>query len=145
MVANTNPIFPLLGDVSKDDGTTMNQAITAAAPDYTGIDADYALIWTSNATSGGYIKGIRLKAAGTNVATVARVFVNNGSTPATAANNTFLTEMSLPATTASNTSMTAELYIPIEQAINPGFRIYLGLATAVAAGWVPTPIAGQYE
>lgn len=145
MAANTNPIFTIKGDISRDDGTTMPQVITAQANDYTGIDTDYALIWTADSTSGGYLRGLKFVSAGTNVATVARVFANNGSAQTTATNNTMIGQISLPATTASNTAMTAELYLPIDMAINPGFRIYVGLATAVAAGWVVSADAGQYE
>lgn len=144
MVANTNPIFSVKGDISTNNGTTMSQPITAAATDYTGIDTDYALVWTADATNGGYLKGLQFVSGGTNVATVARIFANNGSAQTTAANNSMIGQQGLPATTASNTLPTAELYYPIDKAFPPGFRIYVGLATAVAAGWVVTPDAGQY-
>lgn len=144
MAANTKPIFSALGEVSRDAGTGMNQLVTAAANDYTGIDADVSLVFTANATNGGFIQRLRFKAGGTNVATVARIYINNGSTPGTAANNVFYGEVSLPATTAIATAATVDLDYPMGFAINPGFRIYVGLATAVAAGWVVTPIGGRY-
>ena len=145
MPQNKEPIFTLLGDISNNNITGMNQLITLAAADYTGISANYALVWTTNSLSGGYVRGIKFKAGGTNVATVARIFINNGSTPATATNNTFFGEVSLPATTATNTAATVEITYPLEMAIRAGFRIYVGLATAVAAGWTANAIAGQYE
>lgn len=145
MPVNTSPIFTIKGDVSSNNGTAMNQAVLNAGTDYTGIDADTSLVWTSNATSGGYVKGIKAKAAGTNVATVARIYINNGNTPTTATNNTFFGEMSLPATTAIATAATVEPYYPIEQSLPAGFRIYVAIATAVAAGWVFNAVAGQYE
>ena len=145
MPQNKEPIFTLLGDISNNNVTGMNQLITLAAADYTGISANYALVWTTNPLSGGYVRGIKFKAGGTNVATVARIFINNGSTPATAANNTFFGEVTLPATTATNTTATIEINYPLEMAIRAGFRIYVGLATAVAAGWTANAIAGQYE
>ena len=141
---NTAPIFTLKGDISTNDGTTMPTPLTLAAPDYTGIHANYQLIWTADAVDGGYLRGIKFVSSGTNVATVARVFVNNGSSPGTATNNAPIGQISLPITTASNTAMTSELYLPIDMAISPGFRIYVGIATAVAAGWTPTADAGQY-
>jgi hypothetical protein len=143
MAQNINPVFVLKGDMSNDNGTGMNQLITAAAPDYTGIDADYSLVFTAGA-DGAYIKGIKFKAGGTNVATVARIFFNNGSTPGTATNNTFFAEVSLPATTAINTAATAEIYLPMEMAIPAGFRVYVGLATAVAAGWTANVVGGHF-
>jgi len=144
MPANTSPIYTLIGDVSNDGTTGMNQLVTAAANDYTGIDADVSLIFTADATNGGYIQRIRFKAGGTNVASVARIYINNGATPATATNNQFYGEVSLPAITAIATSATIEIDYPMSFAINPGFRIYFGLATAVAAGWVATVVAGKY-
>ena len=144
MPANTQPIFSKLGDVSNNSGTGMNQLITAASTDYTGVDADTSLVFTADATNGSYIQRLRFKAGGTNTASCARIYINNGSTPTSAANNTFYGEMSLPATTAIATSATIELDYPMGFALPPGFRIYVALATAVAAGWVVTPIGGEY-
>lgn len=144
MTVNFKPIFTIEGDVSNNNATGMNQMVLNAANDYTGIDADVSLVWTSHATDGGYVKGIKAKAGGTNTASVARIYINNGSTPGTATNNTFFGEMSLPATTAIATAATVEPYYPIEQSFPPGFRIYVGIATAVAAGWCFNAVAGQY-
>jgi hypothetical protein len=144
MSGNTAPIFSKAGDVSKDAATGMAQGITSAAADYDGAGANNVLVFTADATNGGFIQRLRFKAKGTNVATVMRVYINNGSTPGTAANNAFYGEISLPATTASATAATAEIDYPMGFALPPGFRIYVGLGTAVAAGWVVTPIAGQY-
>jgi hypothetical protein len=144
MPANTKPIYSRVADVSNNAGTGMNQLVTAAANDYTGISANNSLVFTADATNGGYIQRLRFKAGGTNVATVARIYINNGSTPGTAANNEFYGEISLPATTASAVAATVEIDYPMGFAINPGFRIYFGLATAVAAGWICTPVGGRY-
>lgn len=144
MPANTDPIYSRLGDVSKDGTTGMGQLITAAANDYTGIGANNVLVWTSDATNGGFLQRVRLKAGGTNVASVMRFFINNGSTNGTATNNCFYGEIGLPATTASATGATVDLDYPFNIALPAGFRIYAGLGTAVAAGWAMTPVAGKY-
>lgn len=145
MPANTDAIWAKSGDVSNNGTTGMNQLITAAASDYTGIDADYSLVFTADAVNGGRIERLRFKAGGTNVATVARIFINNGSTPGTATNNTFYGEQSLPATTAIATAATDDIDYPMGGLVLPaGFRIYVGLATAVAAGWVVTPVGFKY-
>jgi hypothetical protein len=144
MPGNSDPIFTRVGDVSNNGTTGMNQLVLNAANDYTGIDADVSLIFTADATNGGYIQRIRFKAGGTNTASVARIYINNGSAPTTATNNVFYGEVSLPATTAIATAATVEIDYPMGFAINPGFRIYFGLATAVAAGWVATVIGGKY-
>ena len=143
MPANTDPIYTLTPEVANNGTTGMNQLITAAATDYTGIDADTSLVFTAGA-DGSYIQRLRFKAGGTNVATVARIYINNGSAPTTASNNTFYGEVSLPATTAIATAATVDIDYPMGFASPGGFRIYVGLATAVAAGWVVTPIAGNY-
>lgn len=145
MAANTAPIYSLKGDVSANDSTTMPTNITTATGDYTGVSANHALVHTADATSGSYVRKLKFVAAGTNVATVARIYLNNGSTNGTATNNTLYGQISLPATTASNTAATAEHEYPIELALPAGFRIYVGLGTTVASGWSVTAVAGQYE
>jgi hypothetical protein len=142
--ANINPIFSRIGDVSTNGTTGMAQLVTASAADYTGISANYALVYTADATNGSFVQRLRFKAGGTNVAAVARIFINNGSTNTTATNNAFYGEVSLPATTAATTSATIEIDYPMGFALNPSFRIYWGLGAAVAAGWVCVAVAGPY-
>jgi hypothetical protein len=124
---------------------TFSATITAAANDFTGAGANNVLVATSDATNGSFLVGFMVKATGTNVATVARMFLNNGSTNATAANNAFISEMSLAATTASATTNTSsEIFWPIGRPLEAGTRIYVGLATAVAAGWQFVPVYGDF-
>lgn len=145
MAANTSPIFSLLGEVASDSATAMAPTFTTAAADYTGATATHnKVVFTADPTNGGYIAKLRFKAIGTNTASVARIFLNNGSAATTAANNSFYGEVSLPATTASATAATIEVDYPMAFALNPGFRIVVGLGTTVAAGWVCTGIGGQY-
>jgi hypothetical protein len=141
-MANNAPIFSKAGDVSSNNGTGMAPTLTTGSNTYDGTAAAAALVYTSGA--GGFIQRLRFKAIGTNVATVARIFINNGSTNGTAANNSFYGEISLPATTASATVATIEEDYVMNLAIPSGFRIYVLLATTVAAGWVVVPVAGQY-
>ena len=97
MAANTVPIFSKIGVINWSTAALA----TVASPDYTGVGAQNLLVFTADATQGSFVRSIRLKAIGTNVATVARVYINNGSTNGTAANNVLFSEFSLPATTAS--------------------------------------------
>lgn len=143
MPANFNPIFTLKPNVSVDNGTTFSLALTTAVGDYTGVSANYRLIHTAGA-DGSYIKRLRFKAVGTNIASVARIFLNNGLTNATAANNKFYGELSLPAVTGINTAATVDLDYPMEFQLDPTFRIYVGLGTTVASGWDCVAIAAQY-
>jgi hypothetical protein len=141
---NIDPIYSRAGSVSKDGTTGMGALVTAAANDYTGAGANNALVFTADVTNGSFVQRLRFKAGGTNIASVARIFLNNGAAPTTATNNVFYGEVSLPATTAIATAATVEVDYPLGFALPPGFRIYFGLGTAVAAGWVCTPIAGVY-
>lgn len=141
---NTDPIYSKAGSVSNNNATGMNQLITAAANDYTGASANNSLVFTADATNGSLVQRLRIKAGGTNVASVGRIYLNNGSANTTAANNVFYGEISLPATTASAVAATVELDYPMNFPLPAGFKIYFGLGTAVAAGWVVTPISGNY-
>lgn len=144
MAANVNPIFTISGDVSNNASTAMNQAITAAAANYDGTGANNSLIFTADATNGSFVQRIRAKAIGTNTASVARIFINNGSTVATATNNSFYGEFSLPATTQTNVAATIEIDYPMNIVLAASFRLYVGIATAVAAGWVFIATGGKF-
>lgn len=144
MPGNIDPIYSKSGDVSNNSGTAMNALVTAAANDYTGAGANNSLIFTADPTNGSYVERIRFKPGGTNVASVARIFLNNGAVNTTATNNVFYGEISLPAITAIATAATIEIDYPLGFALPAGFRIYFGLGTAVAAGWVATVIGGKY-
>jgi len=144
MAANTSPIYSLAGQVATDSGTSMSQLVLNAANDYTGIDADVTLVFTADPTNGSYIQRLRFKAGGTNTATVARIYLNNGSDHTTATNNAFYGEVSLPATTAIATAATIDVDYPMSFALPAGFRVYVGYATATAAGWCCIGIGGDY-
>lgn len=144
MAANTQPIYSVSGDVSSNGTTGMTTAITTATGDYTGASANHILVFTANTTNGGFIQRLRFKALGTNTASVARIYINNGSANTSAANNSFYGEVALPATTAINTTSTIDLDYPMDFALPAGFRVYVGVATTVAAGWVCVPIGGKY-
>ena len=138
--ANPNPIFSRVGAIGGVGSTTL----TTAAADYTGISANNILIFTADATNGGFVQRIRLKAIGTNTASVARVYINNGSTSGTATNNVFYGEVSLPATTAITTAATVDVDYPMNFALPAGYKLYVGLGATVVAGWVASVIAGAY-
>lgn len=72
MAANTAPIFSKLGDV---DGSAV---LTTAAADYTGQGANNIIVFAADPTNGGYVQRLRFKALGTNTASVARIYINNG-------------------------------------------------------------------
>lgn len=147
MPANTQPIFTLVGNVTTNGTTGMAQPITAAANDFTGAGASNVLVFTAGA-NGSLIQRLRFKAAGTNVASLARIFLNNGSANTTATNNAYFDDQQLPASTSSTTvptGSTIDYVFPGNGlALEAGFKIYVGLTVAVAAGWVVIPLAGDY-
>ena len=137
MAANTQPIFSIAGDV--EWGAT---AITTAntAKDGTGT---VLTVFTAN-VDGAFVQRIRFRSAGTNIATVARVFINNGSTNATAANNILYDEITLAATTLSETAAQPVYELPLNFAFPPGYKLNVTLGTTVAAGYYVSVIGGKY-
>lgn len=148
MPANSEPIYSKQGDVSADGTSTSSSviggALVTATGDYTGASANHKLVFTADATNGGFIQRLRFQATGSNTASVARIYINNGGANTSAANNSFYGQISLPGTTAINTAATTEIDYPMNIALNPGFRIYVGLGTTVAASWICTAIGGKY-
>jgi len=142
MPANNLPIYTRLGDVQ---WTTNITAVNGTTDMTTGTSY---LAFTADATNGGYVQRIRFKpnnsASLNNVATVARVWVNNGSATSSAANNVLIDEISLPATTGTVTAALPVYELPLNLALPAGYTIYVTLGTAVVAGYRATVIGGKY-
>jgi len=137
MPANTSPIFSLTPKTSW--GTT---AITTAntAKDGTGT---VLTVYTAGA-NGSYVQRVRFRPSGTAVQTVARLFINNGSTNATAANNILFDEITLSAITLSETAAQPSFEIPMNFALPAGYVLNITIGTSVAAGWYVSAIGGDY-
>ena len=75
MAGNTTPIFSRVGDIS---GSVV---LTTAAADYNGQNINNAIVYQADPTNGGFVQRLRFKALGTNVATVARIYINEGYVP----------------------------------------------------------------
>jgi len=138
MAANTNPIFTRAADVQ-----WAGAAITAAdtAKDGTGT---VATVFAADAAEGGFVHKLVARALGTNVATVLRLFVNNGGSNATAANNVLFAEMTLPATTLSEVAALAVYELPLNIALPAGYKINCTIGTPVAAGYALSVCGGKY-
>lgn len=95
--------------------------------------------------NGSFVGFVKLKPLGINVGTVARFWINNGSTNATAANNFFWGEVTLPAVTSlTPTAAMAELVLQFNLALPAGYKINYTVGTTVAAGWQAVVIGGDY-
>lgn len=138
MAANTAPIFSLAGDVQWG-ATTITTLNTAK--DGTGT---VLTVFTADTTNGGFVQRIRFRAAGTNIATVARVFINNGSTNSTPSHNVLFDEITLAATTLSEVAALAVYELPLNFALPAGYKLNITVGTTVAAGYYVSVIGGKY-
>lgn len=137
MPANTSPIFPVVGNIG------FAPAITAANTSKDGTGT-VNFVATAQAQNGTRVERLRVRPKGTNVASVLRVFLNNGGDNNTAANNVLFDELSLPATTNSEVAAIAGLEVPMNITLPPGWRVFVTLGTAVAGGYAVTGVGGDY-
>ena len=143
MAANTTPIYSKAGQISFS--ALLQTANTAK--DGTGATQ---LIFTAGA-DGARVERIRIKPVGTNVATVVRIFINNGSDPASAANNVLYAEKTIAANTLSEAAESVLNELPtitdttaFPLVLPPSYRLYATIGTTVAAGVVITAIGSTY-
>jgi len=101
-------------------------------------------VFTADATNGGYVQKLIARPVGTNIATVIRVFINNGLTSATIANNSLVNEMTLPAITLSEVAAQPAYELPLNYALPAGYKINVTLGTTVAAGYQVSVVGGKY-
>ena len=137
---NSLPIYTRIADVQWSvSANTANTTVDSTT------GASYQC-FSADTTQGGYVQRIRFRTLGTNLAaTVARVFINNGGTTATASNNTLWDEITLPATSVTQTAAQANYELPLNMALPPNYRLFITLGTAPnAAGWIATVIGGKY-
>jgi hypothetical protein len=137
MAINTQPIFSRQGSIQ-----WAPAALTASntAKDGTGT---VATIFTAGA-DGGFVQKIVARSFGTNVATVLRVFINNGGVTTAAANNSLIAEMTLAATTLTESAAQTPYELPLNIALPPNFKLLATLGTTVAAGYQVSALGGSY-
>ncbi len=138
MSQNRTPIFTLAANISKAN-------ITSAATALDGTTA--SLIWTAG-SQGGFITSLTVKSTTTTLTSAAatlRIWINNGSTNATASNNFLLREFTLGAVTGSNTASTLNYEFPINQQLPASYTIYVAIATmAGSTGWDVIGLGANY-
>ena len=138
MAANTAPVYVLTPN------STISAFVTAANTATDGTGTVYT-VYTAGA-NGGVFQGIRVKANGTNAASVMRVFLNNGSSAATTANNALIGELPLAATTgANNAAIGPDFFWPAGNMVLTGsYVINICYGTAGASGWTATGLGGSF-
>ena len=147
MAQNTNPIFPLTpvnSWVSGAPATSGTPGLTANTTKDLSSGTNYGPIFTGKAVDGSRLDFIKVRALGTNVATVIRIWVNNGSVTTTAANNALYLERTLSATTVSENTEQPDNILPLNISLPAGYRIYATFGTVVAAGFHLTAVGGEY-
>jgi hypothetical protein len=151
MPANTNPIFPLTPQVVPKTLVTADTSLTTPNTQGQGL--------LTGGTNGTRVDAIKARALGTNVASVLRIFFNDGLGTA-ASNFSLVAEIKLPASTAAIADVTGTdiLLLPINydnaggvngNAVLPpylksGQKLYVSIGTTVATGWAITGFGGDY-
>lgn len=143
MVANREPRFTGKSNVTFSTDTIVG---TAANTDRT-LATGTTYIAYLCPTDGAIVEGVHLYPQGTNVATVAALYLNNGSAITTPANNRMIQEITCPASTASNNAAIPPVWIPVPRPlwdIPEGYRLVLAFRTATAAGFHAVTAASQF-
>lgn len=137
MPGNAIPIFSKIGKIGQAPAITLANT----AKDGTGtVD----VVFTADATNGSFIQKLKIRPKGTNVASVMRIFINNGGATTTATNNVLFDEITLPATTLSEVAAIAGFEYGMNFALPASYKVFVTLGTAVAGGYAVTGIGGDY-
>lgn len=136
MSANTTPIFGLTPHVSGiTTGTSAN-----TNKDGTGT---VATVFTAGA-NGSKINRIFFQHMGSNTDTVLRLFINNGSTNTTAANNFLFHEETFAAWSNSESAASTSSVYYCDLVLPAGYKINVVTATAIASGIMVTAEGADY-
>jgi hypothetical protein len=138
MAANTTPIFIGTPNVQWSGSMTAANTDTSMA-----TGTSYA-VYTASA-NGSKVEDLYITYLGTLAgATVLRLFVNNGSSTGTAANNTLLTEITVPALTISQTAANTPIVVRLNLVLKANYVLRATLGTAAANGIAVTAVGGDY-
>lgn len=152
MAANTSPIYTRTPDVQSLNANIMG-SVANTSQDGTSTTTSMYSLFQSDATEGGFVQKVTLRAVGSPAATVARLYVNTttGSLTIGTSNTTATTflfmETALPAVTLSQTAATQPIDLPINLALPAGFRLLMSFGTSTGAagtGYVGVAWAGKY-
>lgn len=99
---------------------------------------------TADPINGQRVTKLVFQPIGTNIATAARAFLNNGQTAATATNNTYIKDVTLAASTLSEVATMAGTDMTLDMVVPPFHKINVTVGTTVAAGYSVYAVAGGY-
>ena len=136
MAGNNAPIFTKVGDIQ--GGVYM--AAAPIATDYAGTNTTATnIIFIADSTNGGYVQRLRFKAAGSNNATVARVFINDGSNNqvTTITSSTWTTPPGTPSSSGGSL-LTQSYYAKVQSVDQYGSLSPISTETAAVSVTGPT-------
>jgi len=142
MAANVSPVFT---NISRDQWigpcTAANNTVDITS------GTSY-LVCTADATNGSFLEELRVKVAPGNstVASVMRVWLNNGSSIGTATNSALIGELGLSLTTTSAVFPQPDFIWSYGKRLTPGHKIYVTFGTAPggSSSFAVTAILGDY-
>jgi hypothetical protein len=135
-VLNTRPIYSAAPIISWGTVATAN-----TAKDGTGT---VVTVFTADATNGGRVEKLKVRAQGTAVGTVLRIYINNGSTNTTATNNSLYYEVTAAASAVSETTAQSDIEVLLNLSLPPGYKINVTVGTTIAAALSVTAVGGKY-
>lgn len=148
-MANNDPIYTRTPDIQIAGSVIGPSANTVLD----GTGANITQIFQADATEGGFVSKVMLKAVASPAATVARLFIHTTTgaftpgTTNTAANTALIHELALPLITVSQTASTPQFEIPVNLPIPPGMRLLMSFGTSTGAsgtGYAVTTVGGKY-
>lgn len=141
MPMNTSPIYTLTPNIGFANLLAAN---ANTALDGTGT---VSTVFTAGA-NGAMVNSIKVKSTtttATSAAGILRIWINNGSTNATATNNSLVQEQLLTANTASATANTINYCFPLNIQLPAGYKILCTVSTmAASTAWQFTCEGGDY-
>lgn len=134
---NTQPIYTASADTQWIGAATVANTTKD-------LSSGTAYLAFTASDNGGYVQRMRFRPLGTNAASMARIFINNGGVTGTSANNILWDEITLPSTLNSETSALPTYEIPLNFALPAGYRLFVTIGTVVVGGFAITVIGGKY-
>lgn len=154
MALNTSPIYTGTPDIqfsgALNSGTIIGPSANTAQD---GTGTNVFPVFQADATNGGFVQKIIVRAVGSPAATVMRVFVCNvtgaftANTSNTATTSGLLQEAALAAVTLSQTAASPPVEIPVNLALPAGWRLFVTFGTSTGSagtGYSVVSVGGKY-
>lgn len=144
MAANQKPVYPLYPNVGVGQTiTTANTAKDGTGTVVTLYTAGAAATAAGGTSNGSKCDAVQVAYTGTSIATVLRLFINNGSSTAVAANNTLFKSVTVAANTLSEVAAAADFSVPVGLTLPAGYKITATIGTTIAAALSLTASGGD--